>query len=66
MQLWLIPLFPFIGFLMNGLFGRRFPKSVVNLFAIGSVVLAFGWALRAILGVRYTPTPCPAQPLAAC
>ena len=41
MQLWLIPILPLAGFLINGLFGRRFSKGLVNAFAIGSVVLAF-------------------------
>ncbi len=51
MQLWLIPIFPLLGFLINGLFGRRAPKSVVNLFAVGSVALSFAWALKALLGL---------------
>jgi NADH-quinone oxidoreductase subunit L len=51
MQLWLIPLLPFAGFVINGLFGRRFSKGVVNLFGIGSVVLSFAWVLKTILGL---------------
>jgi NADH-quinone oxidoreductase subunit L len=51
MQLWLIPILPLAGFLINGIFGRRFSKSMVNVFAIGSVVLAFAWALKTILGI---------------
>ena len=43
MQLWLIPILPLAGFLINGIFGRRFPKSLVNTVAIGSVVLSFLW-----------------------
>jgi len=31
---WLIPLFPLIGFLINGLVGKSLPKSVVG--TIGS------------------------------
>jgi NADH-quinone oxidoreductase subunit L len=52
MQLWLIPILPLAGFLINGIFGRRFSKSMVNVFAIGSVVLAFAWALKTILGLN--------------
>jgi NADH-quinone oxidoreductase subunit L len=48
MQLWLIPLFPLLGFLINGLFGKRFPKALVNVFAIGSVVLSFLWVLKTL------------------
>ena len=51
MFLWLIPILPFLGFLINGLFGRRMPKSMVNLFAIGSVTLSFLWAVKALVGL---------------
>jgi len=51
MQLWLIPLLPFAGFLINGLFGRRFSKSQVNLFAIGSVLLSLAWVLKTLAGL---------------
>jgi len=57
MQLWLIPLLPFAGFAINGLFGRRFSKGVVNLFAIGSVVLSFAWVLKTILGLGEMTSP---------
>ena len=51
MALWLIPILPFAGFVINGLFGRRFSKAAVNTFAIGSVVLAFAWVLKTLLGL---------------
>jgi NADH-quinone oxidoreductase subunit L len=51
MQLWLIPVFPLAGFLINGVFGRRFSKSLVNAVAIGSVVLSFAWVLKTLLGL---------------
>src|SRR5277367_2394448 len=50
-QLWLIPIFPLLGFLLNGLFGRRMPKSMVNLFAIGSVALSFAWVVKTLLAL---------------
>jgi NADH-quinone oxidoreductase subunit L len=51
MQLWLIPIFPLLGFLLNGLFGRRMPKSMVNLFAIGSVALSFAWVVKTLVAL---------------
>ncbi len=51
MNLWLIPIFPLLGFLINGLFGRRFPKQVVNVIAVGSVLLSFLWVLKTLLGL---------------
>ncbi len=55
MQLWLIPILPLAGFLVNGLFGRRFSKGLVNTFAIGSVVLAFLWVLKTLWGLGALP-----------
>ena len=54
-QLWLIPALPFAGFLINGIFGRRFSKAVVNTIAIGSVLLSFVWALKAVLSLGDAP-----------
>ena len=51
MQLWLIPILPLAGFLINGIFGRRFSKGLVNVVAIGSVVLAFAWVLKTLFGL---------------
>jgi NADH-quinone oxidoreductase subunit L len=48
MQLWLIPFFPLAGFLINGIFGRKFPKSVINLVAIASVLASFLWVLHTV------------------
>jgi len=51
MYLWLIPIFPLLGFLLNGLFGRRMSKPIINLIAIGSVALSFGWVVKTLLGL---------------
>ncbi|HEY9421084.1 MAG TPA: NADH-quinone oxidoreductase subunit L [Thermoanaerobaculia bacterium] len=44
--LWLIPLLPLAGAAINGLLGRRFPKSLVTLVGVGaplaSLILALG------------------------
>jgi NADH-quinone oxidoreductase subunit L len=34
LHLWLIPLLPFAGFLLNGLLGRRLPKAIVTSIAL--------------------------------
>src|SRR5512147_999389 len=48
LHLWLIPALPLAGFLVNGLFGRRMPKALVDAVAIGSVLLSFLWVLRTL------------------
>ena len=48
MQLWLIPLVPLVGFVINGVFGHRAPKRFVNFVAVGSVAISFALVLRAI------------------
>ena len=57
MQLWLIPILPLAGFLINGIFGRRFSKSMVNVFGIGSVVVAFLWVVKTLLALGDLNTP---------
>jgi NADH-quinone oxidoreductase subunit L len=42
LHLWLIPLLPFLGFLVNGVFGRRLPRSVVTAVALLAPLAAFG------------------------
>jgi NADH-quinone oxidoreductase subunit L len=44
-NLWLIPALPFIGFLINGIFGRKLPKMAINAIAVLSVVLSFALVL---------------------
>src|ERR1700685_1610369 len=48
MQLWLIPILPLLGFLLNGVFGRRLSKSVINAIAVGSVLLSFLWVVKSL------------------
>jgi NADH-quinone oxidoreductase subunit L len=52
LNLWLIPLLPFLGFLINGIFGRKFSKTVINAIAVGSVALSFLWVLRVVLALQ--------------
>ncbi len=51
MQLWLIPILPLLGFLLNGLFGKRLPKSAVSLIACGTVLASFLWVLKTLNGL---------------
>jgi NADH-quinone oxidoreductase subunit L len=48
-NLWIIPALPFIGFLINGIFGRKLPKAVINAIAVGSVVLSFAWVVKVFM-----------------
>jgi len=47
MHLFIIPLLPLAGAAINGLFGKRFPKALVNTIALGSTALSFAYALWA-------------------
>jgi len=51
MQLWLIPLLPLVGFALNGLFGKRLSKPVINTIACGSALLSFLWVLKTLNGL---------------
>ena len=52
-QLWLIPILPLAGFVLNGVLGKRLSKPVINAIAVGSVLLSFLWVLKTLsaLGV---------------
>jgi len=39
--IWLIPLFPAIGFVINGLIGKRLPKTAIGLIACTAVLISF-------------------------
>jgi NADH-quinone oxidoreductase subunit L len=46
--LWIIPLLPLIGAATNGLFGAKWPNTVVNSVALGATGLSFLCALEAV------------------
>ncbi len=46
--LWIIPLLPLAGAAVNGIFGGRWPKSVISAVALASTTLAFAAALEAV------------------
>ena len=45
MNLWLIPIFPLLGFLLNGILGKRLPKAVISVIAVASVAASFAFVL---------------------
>src|SRR5688572_19307803 len=49
--IWLIPLFPLIGFIINGIFGRRFhfPEKLVGAIAAGVIFLSFVVSVIAVV-----------------
>jgi NADH-quinone oxidoreductase subunit L len=57
MQLWLIPILPLLGFLLNGVFGKRLPKAAINVIACGSVLASFLWVLKTLNGLGSLETP---------
>src|SRR6476469_5321462 len=56
-HLWLIPIFPLLGFLVNGVLGRRRANAFVNVVAIGSVLLSFAWVVKTLLGLGGLEVP---------
>jgi NADH-quinone oxidoreductase subunit L len=52
MQLWLIPILPLAGFLLNGIAGRRMSKAFINAVAVGSVILSFAWVIKTLLALQ--------------
>jgi NADH-quinone oxidoreductase subunit L len=53
--LWLIPLLPLAGSAINGIFGRRFPKSAISWVACGSAGLSFLAAAGSFLDLLSRP-----------
>ena len=52
-KMYLIPLFPFIGFLLNGLFGKRyFSKNFSGVIGTGAALAAFVWSMFCVLLVN--------------
>jgi NADH-quinone oxidoreductase subunit L len=57
LHLWLIPILPFVGFLLNGLFGRRLPKGLVSTIAL--VFTAAPLAMVAAIAARFSSLTLP-------
>lgn len=52
---WLIPIFPLIGFLINGLFGRSFSEKTIGWIGAGSVGASFVVAVSIFLEILNLP-----------
>ena len=50
--LWLIPILPLCGFLLNGLFGRRLPKTIVGAIAIVAPLASFLSVMLVLNGLK--------------
>jgi len=62
LHLWLIPLLPFLGFLVNGLLGRRLPRPVVTGVALLAPLAAFGVVIHCAVdafGIATSPVALP-------
>jgi len=57
LHLWLIPLLPFAGFLINGILGRRLPKWFITTIALLAPLVAFVVVLWAALLVQPSADP---------
>jgi len=55
LTLWLIPIWPLLGFLLNGFFGRRLGKSLVAKIGCGSVGLSLLASLGAVWDLAGLP-----------
>ncbi len=47
-MLYLIPLFPFVGFLVNAAVGQRLSKRVSGLLATGAMFVSFGFVVTSV------------------
>src|SRR4051812_9877798 len=56
--LFLIPLFPFVGFLLNGLFGKRMDKKVSGWIGVFAALASFVWAFFSVMAL-HVPNPSP-------
>ncbi len=58
---WLIPVFPLVGFIINGLMGNRLSKNVVGI--IGASMVGLSFALTVSIFLEYLKLPVDARPV---
>jgi NADH-quinone oxidoreductase subunit L len=59
LHIWLIPLLPFAGFLLNGILGSRLPRWMVSTIGLLAPVLSFALVLNAYLATSISAVSCP-------
>ena len=60
--LWIIPLLPFLGFLVNAFAGKRLGKNIVRAVACGALLFAFIASLMAAGKAAFTSARVPCRP----
>jgi NADH-quinone oxidoreductase subunit L len=58
---WLIPVFPLVGFIINGLMGKRLSKNAVGI--IGASMVGLSFALTVAIFLEYLKLPVDARPV---
>ena len=58
---WLIPVFPLVGFMINGLMGHRLPKCTVG--TLGASMVGLSFALTLAIFLQYLQLPAAAKPV---
>jgi NADH-quinone oxidoreductase subunit L len=58
---WLVPLFPLIGFIINGFWGKKLPKAAVGI--IGSASVGLSFLLTVAIFREYLQLPLEARPV---
>ncbi len=58
---WLIPVFPLVGFLINGLMGHRLSKCTVG--TLGASMVGLSFALTVAIFLQYLHLPAAAKPV---
>src|SRR3989449_10485825 len=53
--LWLIPVLPLFGAIINGVFGKRLPKSAISVIGAGTVGVSFLIAVREFIAMLNAP-----------
>jgi NADH-quinone oxidoreductase subunit L len=56
-NIWIVPLIPALGAAIMLLFGRRLPKTFVNVICVGSVAMSFLWTVAAVWHFTHSGMP---------